>query len=250
MFTIDLILPILFNPPGMKVTGDKLVVWQWHKVLLKKTFHFFLLLPILLSGCVAIPKPAKESHLGLLPEIKAPQTLAYRSETYRASYSAVSSKMALVEYYRDGETPEHWTQMLALRYFPDAPSPAVQAEGLAAMASGLGGAQSYKDPNNAGYDVDSLLAVPQSHGTIEFNIFHIMNQTDGRGTKSFQYAERIPSSAYHLANSDGSVEKSLGVAYLQAKRDGHRKTFLAMPVPKITFVVPKSDDSSPSDPKP
>ena len=67
-----------------------------------------------MSGCQS-DRSQRASSDGLLPEIRAPQTIKFDRETYTVKHSAIGQKWAVVEYYRTGEGPKSWKQMLTLR---------------------------------------------------------------------------------------------------------------------------------------
>ncbi|MEO8615669.1 MAG: hypothetical protein ABI600_11055 [Luteolibacter sp.] len=157
---------------------------------------FLIASAAILSSCSTNSTPTKESYTGIIPEIRAPQTIRLVGESYIAGYSAISGNGAIVEYFRQGDGPKNWTKLIGLRTINPPTNPEKEARALASLAQSKGavGGQGFskKETGEAGV----YFSMPKS-GASEFNIFRYAPQTGGHGVKSLQYAEVMPKSDTH-----------------------------------------------------
>jgi hypothetical protein len=188
-----------------------------------------MLLPVVLL-CSCFPESdLKVSHKEIVAGIKAPTYLQFSGETYKARYSTRDEDTCVVEYYRTGERKSSWTRMLALR---------VNDEGLNSMelagfmessakTNKASAVRSFKGKNKEEYGLEFTL---MQHKVVELDVFRFAGRTNGTGTITFQYTEKMPFKKL----------REVGEAKLPEYYAGIRKKVLdameATPTPKIEMV--------------
>jgi hypothetical protein len=171
----------------------------------------------LLSQCGPNSAKGKETYGGVLPEIRAPESLDYSGLTYTAGYSAVNRNGVRVEYFPAGQGPKGWTQMLALYSIEKKTTPEQEVGVLAAVASTRGATpQATPGP---GTDRGLHFTMPKGKN-LEFNIFRYTQA--GNGVNSLQYAAAIPQETARL-----------GSGALRAVAEKHRAAIMSLRMPEV-----------------
>jgi hypothetical protein len=150
-----------------------------------------MLLPVVLLCSCATKSGMKVSREGIVAGVNAPQRLQLLGEAYEARYSASEKDKCLVDYYRAGESKKSWKKMLALRLDAAGLDSLQTVENMQSSveAGGASAVRSFRGKNTNDYGLEFTL---MSHGVVELDVFRFVNRSNGSGTISLQYAEKIP----------------------------------------------------------
>jgi hypothetical protein len=150
------------------------------------------ILPMVLLCSCAMHSGRQVSDKGIVAGINAPQTLQMLGETYVAGYSASEEDKGMVEYFRAGEDRKSWKKMMALRFNAGGPMSLelAQSAEISVKQGGASAVRMFKGTNSDSYGIEFTL---MSKKVVELDVFRYVNRTNGPGTISFQFAERIPS---------------------------------------------------------
>ena len=124
---------------------------------------------------------------------KSNDTLRLHGTKYYLKYSAKSAENNgyINEYFKEGESPNIWSEMVAIHHFPNTYSPIDQAEGFRSYLDSMNcpSALSIDEEKNKGMIDFIIIDGKRLPIILEFNVFKY-EKDKNCGTKAVQYAKR------------------------------------------------------------
>lgn len=151
-------------------------------------------------------------------------------ESYALAYSAGDKDKCIAEYFRAGEDRKNWTKLLSLRLNPAGMNSRQLVDNMQSTvtASGASAVRPFKGKGPEEYGIEFTMMSPK---VVELDVFRFVNRPIGKGTISFQYAEKIPAEQL----------RKVGQAKLPEYYGGIRakvvKAMEAAPMPRIDIKV-------------
>lgn len=133
--------------------------------------------------------------LALAPGLRAQESVTFNKTKFVLAYAPDTSPVGIREYLPEGETLEHWKQMLSSRIFAGITSPEAYAKQLADSIATKGGpnarSQILRDDKTGALVVDFLVFSPEGSGPrfAEWNLMRVDKAIGG--VRVIQYARRF-----------------------------------------------------------